>query len=295
MVWDFAESNPLSDSSGNFLGGILSISSGLGSVYTNARGRGSQRDAQATLLGPEKVVSTDPPYYDNIGYADLSDFFYVWLRRSLKPLFPDLFATLAVPKSAELVASSYRHGGRDAAEAFFLDGMTRALQRLAEQTHPGFPVTIYYAFKQSEKKGDTGTFSTGWETFLDAVIRSGFAITGTWPMRTELDRRMIGMGTNALASSIVLVCRRRPADTSAATRRDFLTTLRSELPQALRLLQTGNVAPVDLAQATAAVVCSASSCRRATSGLTSTPAASTSVRETTCPPSRPRYRLASSS
>ena len=249
MVWDFAESNPLSDSSGNFLGGILSISSGLGSVYTNARGRGSQRDAQATLLGPEKVVSTDPPYYDNIGYADLSDFFYVWLRRSLKPLFPDLFATLAVPKSAELVASSYRHGGRDAAEAFFLDGMTRALQRLAEQTHPGFPVTIYYAFKQSEKKGDTGTFSTGWETFLDAVIRSGFAITGTWPMRTELDRRMIGMGTNALASSIVLVCRRRPADTSAATRRDFLTTLRSELPQALRLLQTGNVAPVDLAQA----------------------------------------------
>ena len=173
----------------------------------------------------------------------------MWLRRSLKPVFPDLFATLAVPKAEELVATPYRHGSKAAAETFFLDGMTRALHRLSEQAHPGFPVTIYYAFKQSEKKGDTGTASTGWETFLDAAIRSGFAITGTWPMRTERGNRMIGMGTNALASSVVLVCRRRPADAPAATRREFLTKLRSELPQALRLLQTGNVAPVDLAQA----------------------------------------------
>ena len=202
------------------------------------------RDAHSTA-----VVSTDPPYYDNIAYADLSDFFYVWLRRSLKSVFPDLFATLAVPKAEELVATPYRHGGKEAAETFFLEGMTQAMQRLAEQAHPGFPVTIYYAFKQSETKGHSGTASTGWETFLDAVIRSGFGITGTWPMRTERGARSTSIGVNALASSIVLVCRRRPADASAATRREFLTALRSELPHALRLLQTGNVAPVDLAQA----------------------------------------------
>ena len=196
-----------------------------------------------------KVVSTDPPYYDNIGYADLSDFFYVWLRRTLKPVFPDLFATLAVPKADELVATPYRHGGREAAESFFLGGMTGALRQLCEQAHPGFPVTIYYAFKQAEHKGDTGVSSTGWETFLDAAIRSGFSISGTWPMRTELGNRMVGMGTNALASSIVLVCRRRASDAPVGTRREFLADLRAELPQALRLLQTGNIAPVDLAQA----------------------------------------------
>ena len=249
MMWDFAESNPFSASSGNFIGGIVSISAGLGSVHADVVGCGAQRDAQTTDLGTTAVISTDPPYYDNIGYADLSDFFYVWLRRSLKPVFPDLFTTLAAPKAEELVATPYRHGGKEAAETFFLDGMTLALRRLAEQAHPGFPATIYYAFKQSETKGDEGTASTGWETFLDAVIRSGFAITGTWPMRTELERRMVGMGTNALASSIVLVCRRRPTYAPAATRREFLTALRAELPQTLRLLQSGNVAPVDLAQA----------------------------------------------
>ena len=197
----------------------------------------------------DKVVSTDPPYYDNIGYADLSDFFYVWLRRSLRPVFPDLFATLAVPKAEELVATPYRHGDKKKAEAFFIAGMTEAMRRLAEQAHPGFPVTIYYAFKQSEKKGDEGTSSTGWETFLDAVIEAGFSVTGTWPMRTENSSRMIGQGTNALASSIVLVCRPRPTDTPMATRGDFVAALKSELPVALAHLQRGNIAPVDLAQA----------------------------------------------
>ena len=196
-----------------------------------------------------KVVSTDPPYYDNIGYADLSDFFYVWLRRSLKPVFPDLFATLAVPKAEELVATPYRHGSKEKAEAFFLDGMTQAMHRLAEQAHPAFPVTIYYAFKQSESDGADGTASTGWETFLDAVIRAGFAISGTWPMRTEMTRRMLRTNVNALASSIVLVCRPRAADAPTATRREFVTALKAELPVALAHLQRGNIAPVDLAQA----------------------------------------------
>ena len=253
MLWDYAEGNPLGESSGSwtvFVDGIVkAFSKAFESVQTSASGRSRQADAGTQDISCHRVVSTDPPYYDNIGYADLSDFFYVWLRRSLKPVFPDLFATLAVPKAEELVATPYRHGSKDAAETFFLDGMTLALRRLSEQPHPGFPVTIYYAFKQSETKENTGTVSTGWETFLDAVIRSGFAISGTWPMQTENSSRMRGMDSNALASSIVLVCRRRPAAAPAATRREFLSALRSDLPLALRLLQTGNVAPVDLAQA----------------------------------------------
>ena len=156
---------------------------------------------------------------------------------------------MAVPKAEELVATPYRHGSKHKAEKLFMAGMTEAMQRLAQQAHPGFPSTIYYAFKQAERKADTGIASTGWETFLDATIRSGFAISGTWPMRTELDRRMVGIGSNALASSIVLVCRKRPADAPVTTRRDFQTALKVELPPALSQLQRGNIAPVDLAQA----------------------------------------------
>ena len=249
MVWDFAEANPFTTAGGSLEAALAKGAMAIDAFPARTPGWSGQRDAASQKPTAAMLVSTDPPYYDNIGYADLSDFFYVWLRRSLKSVFPDLFATLAVPKAEELVATPYRHGSKKGAEAFFLHGMTQALHRLAQQAHPGFPVTIYYAFKQSEAKGDTGTASTGWETFLDAVIRTGFAITGTWPMRTEGAGRIIARDTNALASSIVLVCRRRPADAVAATRRDFLTALRSELPQALRLLQTGNIAPVDLAQA----------------------------------------------
>jgi putative DNA methylase len=192
-------------------------------------------------------VSTDPPYYNNIGYADLSDFFYVWLRRSLRPIFPELFSTLAVPKAEELVACSYRHGGKEEAEAFFLRGMTKAMHALAEQAHSGFPVTIYYAFKQAESDDDEGVTSSGWDTFLDALIRAGFGITGTWPMRTERSAR--SSGTNTLASSIILVCRPRGIDAPTATRREFVAALKAELPVALARLQHGNIAPVDLAQA----------------------------------------------
>ena len=253
MTWDYAEAPPFGRTSGNWMAGINWIGKALSEFPIANRGRflgcGLQADARTQDVSMSKVVSTDPPYYDNIGYADLSDFFYVWLRRSMRSAFPDLFATLAVPKAEELVATPYRHGGKEAAETFFLNGMTQALERLAAQAHPGFPVTIYYAFKQSETKRDSGTSSTGWETFIGAVIYSGFTISGTWPMRTERSARSIGIGANALASSIVLVCRRRPADAPLATRREFLTALRTELPQALRLLQTGNIAPVDLAQA----------------------------------------------
>ena len=249
MTWDFAEANPFSASSGNWIAMVDWTWKALATVPASRPGTACQNDARTQTVSNSTLVSTDPPYYDNIGYADLSDFFYVWLRRSLKSVFPDLFATLAVPKAEELVATPYRHGSRQKAEAFFLDGMSLAVQRLAEQAHPGFPVTIYYAFKQSETKGDAGTVSTGWETFLDAVIKAGFAITGTWPIRTELANRMIGADTNALASSIVLVCRQRRADAPLATRREFVTALKTELPTALTHLQRGNIAPVDLAQA----------------------------------------------
>ena len=249
MTWDYAEGNIFSDSTGNFVSHLEWVNKFLLEAPATVFAESVQIDASSQTKSKYKIVSTDPPYYDNIGYADLSDFFYVWLRRSLRPIFPELFATLSTPKAEELVATPYRHGSKAEAEAFFLSGMTQAMERLREQAHHAFPVTIYYAFKQSEKKGETGTASTGWETFLDAVIRSGFSITGTWPVRTELGNRMVGMETNALASSIVLVCRKRPMTAPAATRREFMAALKAELPDALRPLQAGNIAPVDLAQA----------------------------------------------
>ena len=249
MLWDFAENNVFGDAAGDYRVSLQNMAKVIDKMTAHGCSAVRQDTAQVQTASVDKIVSTDPPYYDNIGYADLSDFFYVWLRRSLKSVLPDLFATLAVPKADELVATPYRHGGKVEAETFFLNGMEQAMHRIAEQAHPGFPVSIYYAFKQSEVRGNAGITRTGWETFLDAVIRSGFAITGTWPMRTELSNRMRGMDSNALASSIVLVCRQRSGDVRAATRREFLNTLRSELPHTLRLLQSGNIAPVDLAQA----------------------------------------------
>ena len=186
MVWDFAEGNPLGKSSGDIITCSNSVRNYLEVATPFADAFASQCDAQTALAdGKPFLFSFDPPYYDNISYAELSDFFYVWLRRSLKRVFPDLFATLAVPKTEELVASPFRHGSKEKAETFFLDGMTRAMQRIAKQAHPAFPVAIYYAFKQSESDDADGTINTGWDTFLDAVFRAGFTITGTWPMRTE--------------------------------------------------------------------------------------------------------------
>jgi putative DNA methylase len=251
MTWDYAESNVFADSSGN----ILRMSELVASVVerqcssTVIPGKGRQVDAARLMLPCPRVVSTDPPYYDNIAYADLSDFFYVWLRRSLRSVFPHLFSTLAVPKTEELVAMPHRHASQDKADAFFLEGMKQAMHRLTEQTHPAFPVTIYYAFKQSETDKADGTASTGWDTFLEAVIHAGFGISGTWPVRTERAGGFRNKDQNALASSIILVCRPRAADAPTATRREFVTALKAELPQALAHLQRGNIAPVDLAQA----------------------------------------------
>jgi putative DNA methylase len=249
MTWDFVEGNPFSDSTGNFKGQIEYFTKVLDiSCSGIAQGNAVHADAQTQTISTAKVISTDPPYYDNVPYADLSDFFYVWLRRSMRSVFPDLFSTLAVPKAEELVAFAYRHNDKAGAEAFFLNGMTQAMHRLVEQSHPAFPVTIYYAFRQAESETDEGTASTGWETFLDAVIRAGFAISGTWPMRTEYTGNL-KTKRNALASSIILVCRPRTVDASTATRREFATALKAELPHALADLQRGNIAPVDLAQA----------------------------------------------
>ncbi|ENU4132293.1 DUF1156 domain-containing protein [Pseudomonas aeruginosa] len=253
MTWDFGEGNMFCMSSGTWTPSVDWVAKAIDSVPAAPCSLAAQADAQTQAISQNKLISTDPPYYDNIGYADLSDFFYVWLRRSLRAIFPDLYATLAVPKAEELVATPYRHGSKDKAEAFFLDGMTAAMHNLAIQAHPIFPVTIYYAFKQAETKAEAGTSSTGWETFLAAVLKAGFALTGTWPMRTELGNRMIGSGTNALASSIVLVCRPRAVDAPTISRREFIRELNATLPDALLDMTRGGinspVAPVDLSQA----------------------------------------------
>lgn len=253
MVWDFAEANPFANAGGSF---ATAIDKGAMAVSDLPKAQGGfvyQQDAQSQKISQQKLISTDPPYYDNIPYADLSDFFYVWLRRSLRTIFPGLFATMAVPKAEELVAASHRQGGRDMAEKFFLDGMTAAMHNLAELAHPAFPVTIYYAFKQAETNESAGTSSTGWETFLAAVLKAGFALTGTWPMRTEGAGRMRGQGANALASSIVLVCRPRAENAPVVSRREFIRELNATLPDALAEMTRGGinspVAPVDLSQA----------------------------------------------
>ncbi len=253
MVWDFAEANPFADAGGSFATAIDKGAMAIRDLPESGSGFVYQQDAQTQKISLHKLISTDPPYYDNIPYADLSDFFYVWLRRSLRPIFPSLYATMAVPKAEELVAASHRQGGRDMAEKFFLDGMTAAMHNLAEFAHPAFPVTIYYAFKQAETNESAGTSSTGWETFLAAVLKAGFALTGTWPMRTEGAGRMRGQGANALASSIVLVCRPRAADAPTVSRREFIRELNATLPDALLDMTRGGinspVAPVDLSQA----------------------------------------------
>jgi len=255
MVWDYAEGNVFSSSTGNWTGALDWIQRVVAKAVPALRnGVAVQADAQSQTITHNKCVSTDPPYYDNIAYADLSDYFYVWLRRSLRPVLPSLFGTISVPKAEELVATPYRHGNKEKAEAFFLNGMTQAMHRLAEQSHPGCPVTIYYAFKQSESETDTGTASTGWETFLEAVIRAGFSVVGTWPMRTERDQGL-KTGTNVLASSIVLVCRPRAIVAETISRRQFVRELNSALPNALDAMTRESeglhspVAPVDLSQA----------------------------------------------
>lgn len=252
MTWDYAEANVFSDSSGSFNNLFERQIKGFEALGRGPAGCAEQADAAQQEISISKVISTDPPYYDNIGYADLSDFFYVWLRRTLRSIFPSLYATMAVPKTEELIATPYRHGSKDKAETFFLDGMTAAMHNLAELAHPAFPVTIYYAFKQAETKAEAGTSSTGWETFLAAVLKAGFALSGTWPVRTEKEGRAIGNGTNALASSIVLVCRPRASSAPTISRRDFIRELNTTLPDALADMTRGGinspVAPVDLSQ-----------------------------------------------
>lgn len=247
MVWDYAESNPFSSSSGSFLGQIEWVAKAVKHSPASVTGSADQADA-ATRDYSGVVVSTDPPYYDNIGYSDLSDFFYVWLRRSLGSIQSKTVGTMLTPKAEELVANPYRHGGKDGAEKFFIEGFNSVFARARSEANLDVPMTVYYAYKQQEAKSE-GTSSTGWHTLLDGLIEAGWEITATWPMRTEGSVRLISSGTNALASSIVLACRPRPQSASSTTRRAFVSALKSELPDALRTLLQGSIAPVDLAQA----------------------------------------------
>jgi len=253
MVWDYAEGNFFCSSSGSYSNMLEWVIKCVDKLPCEMRGYAKQFDAQSDNGLRNIMVSTDPPYYDNIGYADLSDFFYVWMRLALKNTYPKLFRTLLVPKAEELVATPYRfEGSSEKAKKFFETGMLKTFQQVYSYAREDVPVTIYYAFKQSEfdeiDEKEQQIASSGWETILSAIITAGFTITGTWPMRTELAVRQLASGTNALASSIVLVCRKRSPNAQTCTRRDFIKTLKRELKPALVDLQLSNIAPVDLAQ-----------------------------------------------
>ncbi|WP_153467946.1 DUF1156 domain-containing protein [Komagataeibacter medellinensis] len=247
MMWDFVEANPF--------GAMLdfgklcdSVAGGLAISGYGLQGAAFQSDAIFGKCGEDKpVISTDPPYYDNVPYADISDFFYVWLRKSNQRIFPQIFATISVPKSSELVADRVRHGDAKTADAFFLRGMTESLKNFITISDPSAPTAIYYAFKQSEIE-EEGISSTGWATFLDAVISAGFAINATWPVRTERTVRMRAIGSNALANSVVLVCRPKSDSSVSITRQEFVRTLKRELPSAIAELQAANIAPADMPQ-----------------------------------------------
>lgn len=248
MVWDYAECNVFSNSSGSYRNLLELLVKGFELLGNGQCGKASQFDAQSNCGMKNIMISTDPPYYDNIGYADLSDFFYVWMRQSLKDTYPELFSTMLVPKAEELIATPYRHdGSAEKAKSFFEEGMLSSCKQMYLYAREDIPVTIYYAYKQSDSD-NCGTASSGWETMLQSIVLAGFTITGTWPIRTEKPGRSVGIGTNALASSIVLVCRKRPEDASQTTRRNLVNQLRRELRPALKQLQESNIAPVDLAQ-----------------------------------------------
>ena len=256
MSWDYAESNPFSGSAGGFDNCIEWQTRFLEEQMACNEGMARQFDAQSDCGLRQVVVSSDPPYYDNIGYADLSDYFYVWLRRSLKDVYPKIFRTVQVPKDEELIASPYRHqNDKDRAKDFFESGMSAACRQIYAYARDDVPVTIYYAFKQRDAASSDGdssipgaTSSSGWETMLSSIVNAGFQITGTWPIRTEGKTRMLAQGTNALSSSIVLVCRKRPATAPTATRREFLRDLDKHLSQAIKALQESHLDPVDMAQ-----------------------------------------------
>ena len=246
MLWDYAETNPLGNATGAFSAAYKMVMNGL-ETLPGGTGQVNLADAQSVVLTDGAVLNTDPPYYDNIGYADLSDFFYCWMKPLLRRVYPELFGVLATPKSEELVATPYRHGGKKAAESFFLNGMSKVITNIARQSSSDYPATIYYAFKQSEIAQE-GISSTGWATFLQAVIETGYAVVGTWPIRTEMRTRQVAMGTNALANSVVLVCRKREDSAEIISRAEFIGALKRELPSAIEELQKANISPADMPQ-----------------------------------------------
>jgi len=251
MVWDFAEVNPFAHAAGDLAVTLAGIAEVIERIPVSAMATVDQRDATTAVTSePAAVLCTDPPYYDNVGYANIADFFYVWLRRSISSLYPSLFTTMLTPKAAELVADPARTGGdARAAQSAFQEGFGRAFRLMAGKVTRQVPMTVFYAFKQAEDSDDAGLASTGWETMLEGLLGAGFVVTGTWPMRTERGGRLLDTGSNALASSVVLACRPRPADAEISDRRGFLIALKANLPRALRELQEGNIAPVDMAQA----------------------------------------------
>ena len=247
MTWDYPEVNPFSGAAGDYRVSVNGVIKGMEGLGAGEVGQINQIDAQSVNYPSGTVISTDPPYYDNISYSDVADYFYVWMRPSLQPIFPDMLSLIATPKTEELIAAPHRHKSKQKAEEFFLEGMSLAVSRMASGSNSEIPATIYYAFKQSEIAKE-GVSSTGWATFLQAVVEAGYAVVGTWPMRTEMANRMIASGTNALANSVVLVCRKKEMTAEVVTRAEFIRALKRELPPAIAELQAANIAPADMPQ-----------------------------------------------
>ena len=247
MLWDYAEGGLFSESAGDFKVSLGSIIRVIDRLCVGASGKLNQSDAQSVEYPSGSAVSSDPPYYDNVPYADISDFFYSWLRRSLRDIYPDVFSTLSVPKSEELVADRMRHGGAENADRFFLQGMSAAVRQMFTGSSDLVPTTIYYAFKQREVEQE-GVSSSGWVAFLEAILNAGYSVVATWPVRTELANRIRGIGSNALANSVVLVCRKKEDTAEAITRAEFIRALKRELPSAIADLQAANVSPADMPQ-----------------------------------------------
>ena len=248
MTWDFVETNPLLEGTGTFWNAVSWVADVVENLPSTAT-PGSVIQQDATTLEVDQLVATDPPYYDNIGYADLSDYFYIWLRLTLNTIYPELLSTVLTPKVAELVADPFRHDGKGKAKKFFEDGFSEVFHQIRQNTPANFPITVFYAFKQAEARGDDDHASTGWETLLEAMLNTGWSVTATWPMRTELNNRAAAMDANSLASSVVLALRPRPLAAGFTDRRGLINALREEFPDALRKIEQGKVAPVDLRQA----------------------------------------------
>jgi putative DNA methylase len=247
MTWDFYEINPFGDAGPSWTQTFISTTRALRNVVSDGRGVAVIGDARRVVTPRPALVATDPPYFDAIGYADLSDYFYVWHRRALKRVHPDLYTTMAAPKQGELTAIAAHHGNdRQMARNYFIDGFTDTFRNLQASLAPGLPMIVVYASREQKGGNDE---QTRWSSILTSIVNADMEITGTWPILGTTDRRMVGQGSNVVATYIAMTCRPRLSEAQTTSLADFNRALRRELAVSIRDLQAASILPVDLAQA----------------------------------------------